>query len=423
MKSKEGFFFKLILIIKKFYRIQKKLFFLFNCIIAIIILSTLLILFNKKKIRFAKLRRDVIGNSTSEFFLYLNKKKYENEFSDYFYFDDNLICNKHLNNVLKKKFSLFYFAKHCEFIAKNIKFFERYHLKMPTNWTKKNQLFNVNNYKVPNEFLFSDHQKSEGISFLDSIGYKDNKKIVTLVVRDNFYKDTLKQNKSWKYHEYRNALLASYDKSIKYLISQGYFVIKIGKGSNQELEINEKNYFDYSRSTLNSDFLDFWIISRSYFTITTGTGIDEVCAIYKVPILDTNFFPPGVIRSSQNFCLTIFKKIINKQNKLPLTLSQMLEYDKENKDIFKTFSYFQMKEFHDKFLLIDNTAEEILEAVKEMHKKLNNILIEKDPSIERQKKFWKLYRSTGLYDEHIKSKHINSSIGQKYIIENEWLIV
>ena len=82
-----------------------------------------------------------------------------------------------------------------------------------------------------------------------------------------------------------------------------------------------------------------------------------------------------------------------------------------------------MKEFHDKFLLIDNTAEEILEAVKEMHKKLNNTLIEKDLSIERQKKFWKLYRSSGLYDEHIKSKHINSSIGQKYIIENEWLIV
>jgi len=423
MKSEEGSFFKLIFIIQKFYRIQKKSLFFFNCIIAILILSTLLILLNKKKIRFAKLRRDVIGNSTSEIFLYLIKKKYENEFSDFFYFDDNHACNKHLNNIIKKNFVIFYFAKHCEFIAKNFKIFERYHLKMPTHWTKKNQLFDVNNYEVPNEFLFSNYQKYEGISFLDSIGYKNNKKIVTLVVRDNFYKDSLKQNKSWKYHEYRNALLSSYGESIKYLISQGYFVIKIGKGSSQELEINDKNYFDYSRSPLNSDFLDFWIISRSYFTITTGTGIDEVCAIYKVPIVDTNFLPISTIRSGQNFCLTIFKKIINKQNSLPLTLSQMLEYDKIGKYMFKSFSYFQMKEFHDKFLLIDNTAEEILDAVKEMHNKLNNIFIEKDLSLDRQKKFWKLYRSSGLYDEHIKSKHINSSIGQKYIIENEWLIV
>ena len=423
MNEKRNILPSIYLGIKKFYLKFKKICFFSGVIVAIPILLFLIIFLNKKKIRFGKLRRDVIGHATSELFLYLNKKETESEYSDFFYFDDKFVCNKFLNEILKKNFKFFYFAKHCEFIAKNIKLFNRFYLKMPTNWTKRNQTFDVNDYKIPKEFLFNEYQDNIGKLFLDKIGYTENKKIVTLVVRDNYFKDSLDLNKSWKYHEYRNAAVSSYKDSVEYLISEGFFVIKIGKGSNQEIKIKNQNFYDYSRSSLNSDFLDFWIISKSFFTITTGTGVDEICAVYKVPILDTNFFPVGVIRSGQNYCVSIFKKIVQKKNNIKLNLSEMIKLDKENKKIFQSFSYFQEKEFHDKYYLVDNTADEILDAVKEILERLDNTFKETKTNIEKQKKYWELYNLSGLYDEHVKSKHFKSSIGKKYILENDWLIV
>ena len=73
--------------------------------------------------------------------------------------------------------------------------------------------------------------------------------------------------------------------------------------------------------------------------------------------------------------------------------------------------------------MVDNTADEILDSVKEMIKRLDNTFKETKTNLEKQKKFWELYNLSGLYDEHIKSKHFKSSIGQKYILENDWLIV
>ena len=122
MNEKRNILPSIYLGIKKFYLKFKKICFFSGVIVAIPILLFLIIFLNKKKIRFGKLRRDVIGNATSELFLYLNKKETESEYSDFFYFDDKFVCNKFLNEILKKNFKFFYFAKHCEFIAKNITF-------------------------------------------------------------------------------------------------------------------------------------------------------------------------------------------------------------------------------------------------------------------------------------------------------------
>ena len=40
---------------------------------------------------------------------------------------------------------------------KNVKLFNRFYLKMPTNWTKKDQSFDINDYKTPKEFLFNEY--------------------------------------------------------------------------------------------------------------------------------------------------------------------------------------------------------------------------------------------------------------------------
>ena len=73
------------------------------------------------------------------------------------------------------------------------------------------------------------------------------------------------------------------------------------------------------------DFLDFWIMSKAFFCITSGTGIDELCAVYKVPTVDTNFLPIGAIRTLQNKNITIFKKSKNKVNNKYLNFSEIIK--------------------------------------------------------------------------------------------------
>ena len=99
MNEKRNILPSIYLGIKKFYLKFKKICFFSGVIVAIPILLFLIIFLNKKKIRFGKLRRDVIGNATSELFLYLNKKETESEYSDFFYFDDKFVCNKFLNQI------------------------------------------------------------------------------------------------------------------------------------------------------------------------------------------------------------------------------------------------------------------------------------------------------------------------------------
>ena len=99
----------------------------------------------------------------------------------------------------------------------------------------------------------------------------------------------------------------------------------MGKGAEKVLTYKHPMYLDYAKSNIRSDFLDFWIISRCYFSIATGTGIDELCSIYKSPVVDTNMLPFAGIRSFRTNNISIFKKIKYKKSLKYLSLSESIK--------------------------------------------------------------------------------------------------
>ena len=283
------------------------------------------ILFKVNKIKFVKLRRDTVGNSVLELYLYLNIfKKNKNHF---FFFDDQFVCNSYFDKICKKNLKFKILGRSLYFLFKKFNIFKSLFIEMP-NWSSLyNYNYQLKKNKTPKEFKFSNEQNLKGKNFLKKIGASDKKKIVCLVVRDNFYKSNYSNelNKNWDYHSYRNVKLNTYLKTIKYLNSNGYFVIRMGKGAERKLKYNNQLYYDYATSNLRTDFLDFWIMSKAFFCITSGTGIDELCAVYKVPTVDTNFLPIGAIRTLQNKNITIFKKSKNKVNNKYLNFSEIIK--------------------------------------------------------------------------------------------------
>ena len=134
----------------------------------------------KDKVKFIKLRRDVIGNSIEELYLYLNiykKNKYH-----YFFFDDSYVCNEYFNKICKKNLKFSLFGKTLLYISKRIKLFDKFIINMP-KWYNLNQS-NPKSFKTVKEFKFSKKQNNEGKNFLNNIGVKKNQKIICLIIRD-----------------------------------------------------------------------------------------------------------------------------------------------------------------------------------------------------------------------------------------------
>jgi hypothetical protein len=267
------------------------------------------------------------------------------------------------------------------------------------------------------------------LNFLNKIGVKKNHKIVCLVVRDNFYKENFSNNKNkyWNYHGYRNAEINSYIKTIKYLNNKGFFVIRMGKGSNKSALYHNHLYFDYSMSNHRSDFLDFWIFSRAYMAIVTGTGIDELCHVFKIPTVDTNYFPIGAIRSIRGANITIFKKIKETKKNKFLNLTKIIN--------LKFFRYPSLVSKYKKYKIVDNTSNEILYAAKELEFKISMNFKSKRNEFKIQDLFWKNFKNskfkTKLYSQDLwsnfeyvyKNRNIhNSTVSNSFIKKNKWIL-
>ena len=411
-------------------KILDKLIYYLNIVYVIIFL--LLNFLQKKPYKFFKLRRDTIGNGASELYLYLNI--YKNKNKHLYFYDDDYVCNDYLNLIYNKNFRITKPGHLLHKISIRIKYFKRFILPAP-NWRglyKFKPL--IKNFKVPSQYKISKKfplknfkQKKMFYEFLKKNNLNEKTKIACLMVRDSYYKKNYSNDtkRKWSDHSYRNAKIDNYKKSVKYLLKEGYKVIKVGKGSNQKLNIKNKNYIEYSKSKYRNDFTDFYIFSSAKICITTGTGIDELASIYKVPTLDTNFFPISEIRSYQNKNVTIFKKIWSKKLNRFLYLSELIK----NKIFF--YPHLITKDFQ----IVDNTSEEIYQATKELNLKVNK----KEKKIYekniKQKKFWYIFSTSiklkknytddllKMFEFTYNNRSIYGSIVSNYFLnKNNWIL-
>ena len=385
----------------------------------------------KNKIKFVKIRRDVIGNSIEQLYLYLNiykKNKYH-----YFFFDDYFICNEYFNEICKKNLKFSLFGKTIFYLSQHIKIFNKFILNMPTWRTLYKTQTNIKNFKVPKEFKFSNIQNDVGKNFLTSLGVKKNQKIICLMIRDGNYKKKYSNNskKNWNYHNYRNADLDTYLKTIKYLNKKGYFVIRMGKDAEKFLTYKHPMYFDYARSKVRSDFLDFWVYSNAFFSIVTGTGSDELSAVYDIPTINTNYNLHGYLRAGRHNNISIIKKIKYIKTDKFLTLSEIVS-------LF-FFSDIGLLSENKNLKVIDNSADEIFNATKEMIDLINKKYKLTKDYIINEKNFWKKIfeidkknkNKVNIFDQHYnfdalmyiyKYKIIlNDKISLKFHLNNLWL--
>jgi putative glycosyltransferase (TIGR04372 family) len=107
---------------------------------------------------------------------------------------------------------------------------------------------------------------------------------VCLIVRDGGHYKSKGDTESSGY-ELINFNINDFSSAAAVLIAHGYQVIRMGSGSEQPFTDAPEGVIDYAASKHRSEFLDVYLAATCVFAISTQTGPDAVCMLFRRPVL------------------------------------------------------------------------------------------------------------------------------------------
>ena len=225
---------------------------------------------------------------------------------------------------------------------------------------------------------FSEIETEQGEKFLTSINCSDHN-YVCLIVRDSTYLETIRKDKSFAFHDFRDADVRSYLQAAKQLTNLGYTVIRMGQIVGEPLRFNNPRIIDYATNGMRSEFLDVYLGAYCKFCISTGTGWDVIPTIFRRPVMYSNLLPIYA-PSALSFPVIIhLKSLYDSKTKLELSLSETIKRDIASMD---TASGYQEAGVE----IRDMSSEELVEAVTEMAQRVEGTFVETQEQKEMQAK-------------------------------------
>jgi len=347
-------------------------------------------------IRFREIPSERIGHFAIETELYLCEKnnklrKNTKTHIDIFFVGKN-ISNKYLLKLYKKKIIILPrnlvlpINSLCNLFARFFKI-ENPHI------VEANKAFNFdcNNLidKSPVYLKFNENENENGKKIMEQMKIPLDKKIVALFLRDEAYLKKTFPGKDFSYHKFRNYKIEKFLPAIKALIDKDYYVIRMGKYVEEKFPLKNQNFLDYPFCRHKSDFMDLYLINRSSFCISTGTGLQEIAHLFRKHLVEFSSHFNRLPLFSKKI-LTLSKKMFWKKNKKMLTISEIISSGAIN---FNTIEEYKEKGID----IVDNNENEIKDVILEMTLKVNADNYYTNNDFELQNQFKKLYPSNLLY--------------------------
>ncbi len=341
-------------------------------------------------IRWAQLKNTKIGHYIVNTELYLcEKEKKINipkvKFLDFFYLTPRKKdCNSQLTKMWKRKITIlpWQILRGIDVLNKLIPGGAQHNIDNihGNSWDTKN-LLDISKTNL----YFTPEEEEQGKNFLKKIGLSENKKFVCLLVRDDAYDRVIEDKKNENdYHSHRNCDVNDFAKACNYLTDKGFYIFRMGKKVNKSLNIQNKQVIDYASNGMHSDFLDIYLGANCSFWISTGTGMDALAQVFKIPSVFTNETPLAGIRTTKSNSIFTIKQVFDRSIDRKISIKEIIQ----NKLEF----IFRKEDYNKKNIsIISNTSEEVLNAVKDFYeifyekKELSNY------DQDLQKKFWSLF--------------------------------
>lgn len=263
--------------------------------------------------------------------------------------------------------------------------------------------------RIGPQIRFNVEEEQMGLEFLKKLGIPNNGKFVCIQIRDSAHDAKLNPvGLSPRYNEYRNSDVSHYTEAFEFLVQRGYWVIRMGKLTADPLQINHPKIIDYSNSGERTEFLDLWLCVNCTFMLSTGSGIDALAAIGRKPIvcvdflayMDTTYF----FRNS----IIIFKHLYETKTGRKLPLKEIVE--RESETYYKSSDFYWSRNIEWR----ENTAQEIREAVEEMHARIEGSWVESPVDEELQRVAGSMIAGSAQYQSQYKNGFVHR-LGAKFL--------
>ena len=138
--------------------------------------------------------------------------------------------------------------------------------------------------KTDSHVSLSAKEMEEGRKRLIEIGISPDEPYVCLIVRDGGHYKSRGDIESAGY-ELLNFDINDFAGVAEVLVESGFQVIRMGSGSERPFTSKPDGVVDYALSKNRSEFLDVYLAATCEFAVSTQTGPDSVCMLFRRPVL------------------------------------------------------------------------------------------------------------------------------------------
>ena len=360
-------------------------------------------------LRFGTLISDRIGHFCANTELYYLEKKelnFTKRHRDFFSLRYP-VCNKQLLRMWGRKLNFYDFLRDIDMVNQMIPGGEDHTIRLPSDRDMKNLLGGTKP-----QLYFSQQELERGKEFLKSVGVEDGK-FVCFHTRDSLYirsqtriqcRNRPEKLKSRK-HNYRNSDIRNCIPSMKQLGDLGYYCFRMGALVERQLKSEDSRIIDYATNGMRYDFLDVFLSAHCKFFVGNPSGLDSVATIFRAPLLSINQIPIEYTQTYLNNHIFIPKRLwlINEHRFIKFS------------EIFESGAgrFLHTEEYEELGVeVIENTPEEIEDAVLEMEARLNGSWMEAKEDEKLQRKFWGIFPKSELHGK------FRARIGTTFLNEN-----
>jgi len=271
--------------------------------------------------------------------------------------------------------------------------------------------------QIPQHLKFTLEEEVKGSAGLQSLGIPKDGLFVCLTVRDSSYLAAHLIGSDFSYHNYRDANVQNYVLAAEELVNRGYYVIRMGAKVLTAINSNNPKIIDYATNGMRTDFMDIYLGAKCEFCVTQGSGFDAIPAVFRRPILQVNAVPLGYCYTWGPNAVFMTKHHIDNVSGCELSM----------REIFSRGVGFSLhtSDFESKGVcLIENSAEEIRDAVIEMSDRLAGVWKETSDDDFLQTSFWKVFPINAVDPEKDKPLHgqIHSRFSAAYLRARPWWV-
>lgn len=358
-------------------------------------------------IRFAPILNQRIGHLAmdSSFYLATHPKNTRFPLTFHWFWFKGESCNEFWSNMVREKLFVRPWVRHLDEWNNLIPYGEAHIVPFLVGSRDSLGLFqkDVERFQIPeaaNKFA---------LAWLQKRGWQEGQPFICLLVRDSKYLDD-QQNKDadskrFAYHNYRDSNIDTYIPAIRYLLNEGYWVIRMGKVAHTPLAISHPHLIDYPFINDQDDILDIYLTVNAKLFISTGSGPDIIRGIYKdSPTLFVNAVPLMGLHSWHNMTWVPKHLIWTKTGKY-LTLQEQLQH-----------TYFEGEQYEANGIsMIDLSADEILQVTIEQEQRIKGLWTEDAADRSRQNRFWEVFQQWPEFRKFHGWKHPQARIGSNYL--------